>query len=139
MKPNRFFKASEPATITNMVAIGLSAGVDRFVGVQPAQEGMPNMVGVFLMSDKAIREIGPFLRDHVAKLPKPDGENLLTATIETTLPQIMRAAYKAGFPWMYMPIKTSQVDGLLTVIIGDSVNESFAAELTKRGAICNLT
>jgi len=85
----------------------------------------------------AIREVGPFLRDHLTKLkqnPQQPGE-FLEATEATTLPQIFAALKTLGHQWVYMDLPFG---GLLTIVIGDSVNEAFAAELTKRGAICNL-
>ena len=140
MKPTSFIKASEPPTIANLAGRGISNGLDRFVGVSPAHNGQPAAVAVFLMTPKAIREVGPFLRAHVSKLPqKPcaPGE-YIEATAETTLPQIFAALNKLGHQWVYMDIPLTTGQGLLTIVLGDSVNEAFAAELTKRGAICNL-
>ena len=141
MKPTHFIKANEPPTIANLAVRGFASGLDRFVGVQPKRDGHPAAVAVFLMTDKAVREVGPFLNQHVAKLPqKPTGPGeYLEATAETTLPQIFAALNKLGHQWVYMDIPLTTGQGLLTIVLGDSVNEAFAAELTKRGAICNLT
>jgi len=141
MKPTTFIKASEPPTIFNLAMRGMSAGLDRFVGVQPAHEQVPQGVAVFLMTRKAIREVAPFLESHIRTLPQRqmNPNEFLTSTPETTLPQIFSALRYLGHQWAYIDLPTSTGEsGLLTIILGDSVNDAFAAELTKRGAICNL-
>ena len=141
MKPTSFIKASEPPTLTSLLKRGHAAGLDRFVGVQPARDGNPAAVAIFLMTPAAIRCIGPLLKSHIAKLPqisqKP-GE-IIQATAETTIPQIISALTQLGHQWVWMDLPTVSPPGLLTIIIGESVTKEFAAELTKRGAICNLT
>ena len=140
MKPTHFIKAKEPPTITNLALAGLKLGADRFVAVSPAFNDEPPAVAIFLMTPKAICEVGPFINNHLKKLPQQpcqEGE-FIQSTPETTMRQLFSALRKLGHEWVYMDIPTPAGMGLITIIIGDSLTEEFAAELTKRGAICNL-
>jgi hypothetical protein len=94
-------------TIPDLLAMGRAKGIDRFAVVQRPDADYPQGVAVCLLSSEAICEAGPFLADHILKLPLPPAEldeSVVHVAGETTLPQQFAALRKLGLHWACLPL-----------------------------------
>lgn len=144
MKPTQFYRSDSPTTAHGIIRDLIRVGTDRGCLVRPAQQGRPAAVVIFLLTPKAIREVGPFLRSVLAQLPQKAVNAPLLVDGDSDLPTLLKQMESAGHEWFYTPLQYESAGGLradaglLTAIIGPAVTEAFAAELTKLGCICNL-
>ncbi|HEX3800216.1 MAG TPA: hypothetical protein VH413_16090 [Verrucomicrobiae bacterium] len=140
MKPTDFVDQShiEP-TVPLLVDVATANGLDRVSLVRRALpfESKATGVAVVMIGSKALREVGPFLHSHVAKLPLNQSERFLI-TLETPVRRIFEAMHEHHQTWSYTSLTFKNLKVVLLLVVGESVTEEFAAALTRLGCTTNL-
>jgi hypothetical protein len=145
MKPTEFADSNSPLTAVGIIKDMLKFGIRRACLVRPAQAGRTPGVAVFMLDPASVRAVGPYLRTVFETIQQPPNCRIM-ADQDSHLPTVMQAMEEAGQQFTWLPLqfeappgKPAIPDGLLAIIVGAHVNETFAAELTARGCLCNLT
>jgi hypothetical protein len=142
IKPTATVDRSVHPTLPELIRQAVHYGADRLSFVGPRQGVHPPVLAVVLLTPKAVREVGPFLQSHLAKL-KQDPHHRLVADYDASVAKIFEAMLANHQEWLWLQLNIMEADGLAVFIVGDSITEIFAAQLmmrlTARGCITNLT
>jgi hypothetical protein len=137
IKPDKVFKTDEPPTINKLIDQLLAAGRRSGALVRPAQAGRKTGVCVFMLGNKAIRNLGPYLRAYTTAL-KQTPNYAIEAAVNASAATVMEVMEERGVEWMWMEIMGQNEKGMAVFIVSDKLDDTFAGELTKRGCICNF-
>lgn len=138
MNPTEFHPAQFPPTIQGVIDELRKYGVDRGTIVRPAKDGQPAALAIFLLSNAAVREVGPYLRNIFASLPPQPPHTVALVDGESHVLTAIAAIEQAGLLWSYgtlFPYRT----GLHVILTGAAVTHELADGLTARGCTTNLT
>jgi|HubBroStandDraft_1064217.scaffolds.fasta_scaffold59971_3 hypothetical protein len=140
MKPTSSIRVDQYPTLNHVINSLLDAGADRGVLVRTAKPDRSAGVCVLMLSRKAMLAGWPLLKGHLAQLPKGDAKSSIFLDGHSSLALLFQEV-AAGCQWATGALAYRERgggQGLVIVITGPSVTETFAAELTARGFICNL-
>jgi hypothetical protein len=137
IKPQEFYKMDDPPTLRNLIKRLKSAGVDRGALVHPKGDKNKTGVGVFMLGNKAVREVGPYLQGYVAALKQMPNAGI-HADEHAGIPTVMEVMEERGIEWMWMEMPDLFSKTMAVFIVSDKLDDTFAGELTKRGCTCNL-
>jgi hypothetical protein len=130
-------RSAHAPTLPELIRQAVHYGADRFSFVGPRQGVHPPFLAVVMLTHKAVREVGPFLQSHLAAL-KQDPRQRLLVEDDTSVAKVFEAMQANGQEWLWLQLNIMEADGLAVFIIGDSITETFAAQLTARGCTTNL-
>jgi hypothetical protein len=151
MKPTR--RINRPhviPSIAELVTVLVTTNRDRGSMVRRGATGQTAAVTVALLSPQAVRDIGPFLRSHCARLPQ-DSSQRITMAVDTPLSKLYSTMEALRLQWNWLHLRApSALSGpqgqpnrdlecLCLTVIGPTVTPTFAAELTQLGCPTSLT
>lgn len=124
-------------TVQGIVDELRSHGVDRGTVVRPAKDGKPAALAIFLLTNAAVREVGPYLRTVFAAMPPQPTRVIAFADGESHVMTAIEAVEEAGQFWCYAPIFADR-PGMMVILARDAVTYEVADNLTARGCTTNL-
>jgi hypothetical protein len=133
-----FVGPGDPPTLPEVLRLMISNNMDRGSFVRRKREDRHAGVIVLMLSNDAIGEVGPFLRNH-ASLLRDNTHQRFTITLDTPLHRCLEAMEQFEMEWTWSKLTVDGTTVLVFCIIGDSVTNSFAERLTKLGVITYLT
>jgi hypothetical protein len=139
MKPTDFIISDERPNALHLRRLALTSGRDRLCLVREPLESRCTGVAVVLFGPKAVREVGPFLLEHVKQLTPHTGQTV-DMTLDRTIPELMLEMDAQKMDWAWSPLEfTDGARATFCIILGASITAPFAEQLTKLGVTCNLT
>jgi len=124
-------------TLEDLLRVALVARMDRVSLVREKRPGRSAGVLVLLLSAAAIREIGPYLRVHVVRLKSFDGQKII-ASRGTPVRRLFEAIEQLGGEWGWFDFTIDTVACLLLMVVGPSVTDQVAGDLTRLGCMTRL-
>lgn len=133
--------SSVAPTVAHLRQVSIRTGVDRFSLVRPASDGRSAAIAVIFFTQKANRDIAPFLHDLSVKVAVHGRESHTRRefSIATPLLEIVDAVEIDGqqFGWAEWNLPDKGW-ARVAIFVGPVVDHALAAELTTRGVITNL-
>lgn len=139
MKPTHFMQAPERSpTVGGVIETLRALGADRGAVVLPPEPTEEAALSIFMLGNKAIREVGSILLDFAREHRNDIEDAVIPLTMDTTIAKLLNQMNRAGTIWHYAPMSIYGKGSLLVIIIGTEYCRRLAPKLTAAGCIVNL-